>query len=53
MTKTVKLTPKCYKCGRPLHPLMLKFGNAKEVVVKNEDGQEEVKMICQFCSDGR
>jgi len=51
MAKQEKITPKCYKCGRPLHPLMLKFGNAIATKVKNEDGVEETKMMCQVCAD--
>lgn len=51
MTKKERMIPKCFKCGRPLHPIMIKLGQAFTVSVKDDEGNEITQMICPLCSD--
>lgn len=51
MEKIGRMIPKCNKCGRPLHPILIKTGQAKTIKVKDDEGNEVTKMLCPMCAD--
>lgn len=51
MTKKDKVIPQCYKCKRPLPPILLKTGHVHTITVKDDEGNEKTHMICPLCND--